>query len=336
MSELFIFGAGASHASGGTPLGKDLVWNYYEDCSTWYAIGSDERPTEADLEDKRREFADFGNFLLKIQDRYPGLSGISQKWDKAMKAGEFFMLNIEKPYYIDEIMEGLILDEKYVDDIHLIKRVASQHISKMSGIHKNDFYKKFVKNLKNKTRDEVSIISFNFDCLLDDDLDEQIYFDYLIKFDDIDSRRCFYKPGRGISLIKLHGSLDWKLDAHTGVITLLPVEWHESYGGEPCIFLPHEQANRKISQLWDAAAESVRGADKITFFGYSLPSYDLDATRLFQSNVRRETRIEIIDSSEATIDRYKKLFPKCVTEGIVCDLSIQCNEKGTTVLSLGN
>jgi hypothetical protein len=236
-----------------------------------------------------------------------------------MKAGEFFVPNIEKPYYIDDIMEDLIRDTKYTDEVRLIKRVASQHISQTSHSNNNDYYKKFVKNLKNKTRDEVSIISFNFDCLLDDDLDEQIYFDYLIKFDDIDSRRCFYTPGRGIPLLKLHGSLDWKLDAHTGVMTLLPTEWHESCGGEPCIFLPHEQANRKISQLWDAAAEFVQVADKITFIGYSLPSYDQDAIRLFQSNVRRETRIEIIDSSEATIDRYKKLFPKSVMEGIACN-----------------
>jgi hypothetical protein len=253
-----------------------------------------------------------------------------------MKAGEFFMPNIEKPYYIDDIMEDIIRDAKYTDEVRLIKRVASQHISQTSHSNNNDYYKKFVKNLKNKTRDEVSIISFNFDCLLKDDLDDHIYFDYLIKFDDIDPRRCFYEPGRGIPLIKLHGSLDWRLNADTGAMTLLPVEWHESYGGEPCIFLPHEQANQKISQLWDVAARFVRNAEKITFIGYSLPHYDQDAMRLFQSNVRRETQIEVIDSSEATIDRYKKLFPKCVTEGIVCDLSMQCNEKGTTVLSLGN
>lgn len=317
MPELFVFGAGASHASGGTPLGKNLVWNYYEDCSTLYAIGSNGRPTQADLEDKRREFTELGIFFQKIQDRYPKLSEISQKWDKAMKAGEYFVLNVEKQYYIDEIMEDLIHDAKYSNDIYLIKRVVSQHISKTSDIHRNDFYKKFVKSLKNKTQDEVSIISFNFDCLLEDDLNEQIYFDYLIKFEDIDSRRCFYKPGRGFPLIKLHGSLDWKVDTRTGKMTLLPVEWHETYGGEPCIFLPYEQTNQKISRLWDMAAKFVRNAEKITFIGYSLPHYDQDAIKLFQSNVRRGTQIGVIDSSEATIDRYKALFHEYAIEGMV-------------------
>ena len=162
--ELFVFGAGASYASGGTPLGKELVWSCYEDCSTWYEIGPDgHHPAKTDLEEKRRDFADFINFLRKMQDRYPALSGIVQKLDKAMEAGEFFVLDIGKPYYIDEIMEDLIRDTKYIEDVRLIKRVASQHITQTSNIHANGFYKKFVKSLKNKTREEVSIISFNFE-----------------------------------------------------------------------------------------------------------------------------------------------------------------------------
>ena len=323
MRELFVFGAGASHVSGGTPLGKELVWGCYEDCSTLYAIGPDGyHPAKADLEEKRRDFADFINFLRKMQDRYPALSGIAQKLDKAMEAGEFFVLDIEKSYYIDEIMEDLVRDAKYADEIHLIRRVAVQHITQSSCGHNNDYYKRFVKSLKNKTREEVAIISFNFDCLLRDDLGDCIYFDYLIEFKEIDSRRCFYKLGQGIPLLKLHGSLDWRLDVHTDDITLLPAEWHESYGGDPCIFLPHEQAHKKIGQLWEAAAGFVRNAEKITFTGYSLPLYDQDAIRLFQSNVPRGIRIEVIDSSEATIDRFKKLFPNFVIEGTVRDLSV--------------
>lgn len=323
MPELFVFGAGASHASGDTPLGKDLIWGYYEDCSTLHEIGLDGRPTKQDLEERHKEFVDFGNFLKISQTRYPGLNGIFNKWDEAMKVGEYFMPNIEKPYYIDEIMEDLIRDAKQMDKVHLIRRVAGQHIIQTSIISTNKIYKKFIKNLKNKTRDEVSIISFNFDCLLDDDLNEEIYFDYLMEFDDIDSRRCFYKPGRGIPLIKLHGSLDWRLNAHTGVISLLPAEWNESYGGEPYIFLPHEQANKKISQLWDVATEFVKRADKITFIGYSLPPYDRDAIKLFQSNIRREARIEVIDISEDTIVKYKKLFPEHNIRGIIRDLRIE-------------
>jgi len=321
MSELFVFGAGASHASGATPLGKDLVWNYYEDCSTWYEIGSNERPSESDLEHKRKEFSDFGEFLKRIKYRYPDLSEISKKWERAMNAGETFIPNIAKTYYIDEIMEHLIQEAKHKNEVGLIKRIAAQHITKTSIGRSNGFYKKFVKSLKNKNRENISIISFNFDCLLRDDLDDQIYFDYLINFDEIDSRRCFYKAGRGIPLIKLHGSLDWQWDSHSDIMTLLPDEWHDGCGGEPRIFLPHENANCSINRLWEMAADLIKRTEKITFVGYSLPEYDQDAIKLFQSNTHDATRIEVIDISQDIINRYKTLFPESHLYGSVCDLS---------------
>lgn len=38
MNEMFIFGAGASKDSADTPLGMELVWQYYQDCCTWAPI----------------------------------------------------------------------------------------------------------------------------------------------------------------------------------------------------------------------------------------------------------------------------------------------------------
>ena len=67
VAKLFMFGAGASCSSGGTPLGKDLVWNYYEDCSTLHEMGANGQPAEANLRDKKIEFEDFGEFLQRIQ-----------------------------------------------------------------------------------------------------------------------------------------------------------------------------------------------------------------------------------------------------------------------------
>lgn len=310
MFEVFVFGAGASHASSGSPLGKHLVWQYYDNCSAWHEVGDAGRPTSDDLKNNRQEFSDFIVFLQKLEPRYPGLSGVSQKLKEAIESGSFLSLNIDKAFYIDEIMEDLIRRGKGKEEISYIRRVASQHITKAACNGTNDYYKKFVKDLKDKRQDEITIISFNFDCLLKDDLEEQIYFDYLIKFDDIYPDRCFYKPGRGIPLLKLHGSLDWKVDA--GKVALLPTEWHNGFGGEPYIFLPYEQSNNHLKQLWLAAAEFVRKTDKITFIGYSMPDYDHEVLRLFQSNVRNGTQINVLDISKDTINKYRKLFPQSV------------------------
>jgi hypothetical protein len=313
MFEIFVFGAGASYASSGAPLGKDLVWQYYDNCSAWHEVGDNGCPTPDDLNNNLQEFSDFIVLLQKLEPRYPGLSGVSRKLKKAMESGSFSSLNIGKAFYIDEIMEDLIRSGEGREVIFHIRRVASQHIAKAVLNGPNKYYKEFVKALKVRRQDEVVIISFNFDCLLTDDLDERIYFDYLIKFDGIHPNRCFYKTGQGIPLLKLHGSLDWKVDSDR--IFLLPTEWHNGFGGEPYIFLPHEKSNNQLNQLWLAAAEFVGKTDKITFIGYSMPDYDREVLELFKSNVRNETQINVIDNSIDTINKYKKLFPQ--SQGII-------------------
>lgn len=327
LFQLFVFGAGASHASGNTPLGKDLVWDWYADCSTFPLIGPNGKPVAEAVEEDNKEFKDFGEFLRFAQERYPALSNVYDQWQKAVREGEHLILNIAKPYCIDEIMEGLAWDQQAVQHIKLIRKIAAAHIIGTSDIHTNNFYQKFTKSLKNKSREEIAIISFNFDCLLRDDLDDEIYFDHIIEFEQIDRGRCFYQPGRGIPLLKLHGSLDWCYEPSAETLTLLPAEWHKTYGGEPFVFLPHEIKHKKIGKLWDAAASLISKADKITFVGYSLPDYDKDVQTLFGNNIRSGPEIVIVDSSPAVIERYKTLFPSTKVQGIECDLKNKTEEK---------
>ena len=52
-NKVFVFGAGASYASGRTPLGKDLIWSYFLDCSTLFRIEGG-KPAKEDLKEKNR------------------------------------------------------------------------------------------------------------------------------------------------------------------------------------------------------------------------------------------------------------------------------------------
>ena len=81
MKELFVFGAGASHASGRTPLGKNLIWDYFEDCSTMYQMEGG-RPAQHDIENKKKEFANFGLFLESIEKKFPNGPEIILPYDK--------------------------------------------------------------------------------------------------------------------------------------------------------------------------------------------------------------------------------------------------------------
>ncbi len=73
MTELFVLGDGASNASAGTPLGKDLVWTYSRDCSALSQIGDDGRRLTSDIEREKEEFANLGHLLKAIEHKYPKL-----------------------------------------------------------------------------------------------------------------------------------------------------------------------------------------------------------------------------------------------------------------------
>ena len=76
LFQLFVFGAGASHASGETPLGKDLVWDWYADCSTFLAIGSNGKPVAEAVEEDKKEFESFGQFLRFAQESYSAIGDV--------------------------------------------------------------------------------------------------------------------------------------------------------------------------------------------------------------------------------------------------------------------
>ncbi len=167
MKQIYVFGAGASNASGRAPLGKDLVWSYFEDCSTWYEIGHNGKPASRDLEEKRKEFIAFGEFLKSVADIFPNISEYD-KWQRCMNDALMYIPRIEKKYYIDEIME-VLYKRGDTKNIKLIKKLTVEHITKTTYTGQNLLYKKFVESLEGKGSEEVTIISFNFDCLLHED-----------------------------------------------------------------------------------------------------------------------------------------------------------------------
>ena len=163
--------------------------------------------------------------------------------------------------------------------------------------------------------------SFNFDCLLHEDRKSGIFFDYLLNFHAITkTRELSYLKGKGILLIKLHGSVDWGFNPKTNEINLdyLPVRIDKYYSAdgsprsveEPYIFLPHQTTHGTIDQLWERARGELKQADKIVVIGYSFPDYDKKVIELFQENVGSEVKWEVIDSYEERRQDKKLEFGK--------------------------
>lgn len=330
IKEIYVFGAGASYASDGAPLGKDLVWKYYEDCSDLYRIENG-KPAEDDLIEKRIEFENYEKFLLLADDIFPGLDANS-KWHKRMLEGAVydFPAQLGKKYYVDEMAKLLQLKGN-VEGIELLRQLALEHIGGATLDGHNLLYERFIKSLIGKSPGEVSIISFNFDCLLHEDFKNEVYFDYLISFNAIDEHRSSYNKQNGIPLIKLNGSLDWAFCKKCSKIKLLfPFVGKRSYNKllckmtqgcdcelKPLIFLPHEEKKYLIHLLWSKAREDLQKALRIIVVGYSFPYYDTDVIKLFQESMDSDVEMVIVDyaeneaekiTAESNFERIKNIF----------------------------
>ncbi len=322
MKEIFVFGAGASYASTGTPLGKDLVWEYHQDCVLFYPLGSDSKRTSYSISEEQKDFEDLFCFL---QSR-PEFKKYANQLGRNIKEGMVSVFDVPKRYYIDELMNDLLKkgDEEY---IRLIKRLTVKHIAGSSRGIRNDLYEKFVQSLSKKIASEVSLISFNFDCWLHEDFKKGIYFDYLLDFETIDPGRGKYEKGKGVPLIKLNGSMDWAFSQNTGKKHLFFwTIWSKTYYfnqeerndieiPEPYIFLPHQTKDESMQILWDRAKTELKQASKVTIIGYSFPDYDVDIIKLFQENVNPAIELEVVDLARSSNEqegiktKYKKLFP---------------------------
>lgn len=318
MKEVFVFGAGASNDSAKAPLGKDLVWTYYQDCFTFPEIKADGKP---DLTEEDISFANLSIFFELVEKVYPNLKGEKKKWEETRKQNQIYSppYNLDKRYYVDEMLR-ILHESKDKRGVELIRSLISEHIGGSSFDGENLLYKKFVKSLAGKPSESISIISINFDCLLHEDFKNKVYFDYLIGFDEIDSNRISYNKQKSIPLIKLNGSLDWAICPKCKKTFLrFPFIVQHSYKnfyckmtencGEklyPLIFLPYEDRDKSIDRLWNKAKEELRQAQKITIIGYSFPPYDQHIINLFGKYMNTDVLLEIVDLEEEVENKQER------------------------------
>ena len=326
---IFVLGAGASKESANTPLGKDLVWNYHRDCA-------DLLPDINGKPDQSQENIDYCNFSRFVQlaaSTYPELACLPKKWENRGWRVFDEHERILKKHYIDEMLE-LLKRQGEEDGANLVRQLIFEHIAQASFdsqySNQNKLYKRFVKEiLKNKSPKTTSVISLNFDCMLqDEEFDNGVCFDYLIHFDWIaDSKEKLYKHSSNpIPLIKLHGSFDWGICEKCGWLHLYhtfiyrtvykdKVCAKEKCGGEVTPFMvTHEKYDEKINYLWNVVKEHLGEAHRVTIIGYSFPEYDQRVIKLFRESLNTNVRLEVVDipGKDGTgyfKKKYRKLFP---------------------------
>ncbi len=334
MKHVYVFGAGASAASANTPLGRDLVWNYPLDCGRLLPYNDNGSP---DLQEENERFSNYREFLKLAASIYPEYEFLLKEWDERgdMVFDTRGILNKRlrnKRRYVDEILM-MLQQNGDIKGVELVRRLIFEHLAESSIGHENLLYKRFIDRvLKSNHPGQVAILSFNFDVLLHEDFDANVYFDYLLKFDWIDDKRKkFYAQNNPIKLIKLNGSIDWGICPSCNHLHLYyPFMFKNFFDNKRCsencgesvqpfIIIPYEPYPKMIQPLWSSAEKELKTANIVTVIGYSFPEYDRKVVNLFSRSLGMHTKLQVVDcygrkknediKRRAIIMKCKRLFP---------------------------
>jgi SIR2-like domain len=178
-------------------------------------------------------------------------------------------------------------------------------------------------NLASMLEPGDAVISFNYDCLIDEALksqagrrwDPRTGYGFAVVSGAEDWRnwgkgRAAAKP---IRLLKLHGSLNWDV-SETGDVTLIPSPY-ERASARGAVVPPLGRkpvSDEPFRQAWRAAREAVRTAERLIVIGYSLPQADYLVRALFRADADNEKLRElvVVDPSPAIADRFVALLTK--------------------------
>jgi hypothetical protein len=187
-----------------------------------------------------------------------------------------------------------------------------------------------------RLKKDDTIITFNYDTVIEESFGAQSLwtpddgYGATVHGKTLDWARTWFKghtPGEQrksrLPLLKLHGSLHWKLYGNKGVrmkprpyvvrsrrsqlyvekVSILPPGWNKQIDKNP------------YKQLWRMARKQLEGCKSLAFVGYSMPDTDLLARALFAEVVRHRvtgnkfiSELYVADPNESVRRRLVDLF----------------------------
>ena len=149
---------------------------------------------------------------------------------------------------------------------------------------------------------------------------------------------------RPISILKLHGSLNWVVQInskrppakflrgegpHKEIHLLIRREISErqAYARKgagrtrwdlwpivvPPVYAKHELRTEILDGVWSEAKSALALADRVLFYGYSLPALDVEAEKLFERSLLQNSTadwISVVNPSSAAAGRFAQVSPK--------------------------
>jgi hypothetical protein len=116
-----------------------------------------------------------------------------------------------------------------------------------------------------------------------------------------------------IPIFKLHGSLNWTLNGPS-LVAFQDMRRAFSNGGTAAIIppVPEKQVPPWLQEVWRGAESSMRRSDAWVVCGYSMPSYDIEVSRLLEAaGAGRWPKIILLSpDADALGERWTKLLPR--------------------------
>lgn len=280
IKKVIILGAGASK-SDGAPLQRDLFKDFFDHV---YKRSKNNILLEEQEEILLDFFKIFWNIDIQSHDdaEFPTFEDCLGILDIAYARGESF--RGYKKEKINQTRDALIF---------LIGKVLN---IKLNG-KTNDYHLNLVNRLKDENKLlQTSFISLNYDLIIDNVLgdlynnEEKLYLDYGINFANPEWKKPV--PGRSISLLKIHGSLNWLQCPTCNQMEYTYNRKNMSYSSvhentpckgcqtpmEPVIIPPtfyKNLNNHYIQEIFLKSEKVLMDANEVFICGYSFPDADI-------------------------------------------------------------
>lgn len=327
--ETYVFGAGASAPYGAPTMGEFLSRAF----SGWTLIP----PDRTDFEEDLKTVAGF------IDSQY-GTNVLA-----ARQGGNHFSAEAEvalSKINVEDLLAAA--DENRTPEIRqALERVIFRTIERNIQHSGNREYYKLLMSEILKSGQEVCLVSFNYDLLLDRALTDAAghassTWSYAVPFlagEQFPSYRDSVDPT--VFLLKLHGSLNWGQCPKCNSLMLWAYNTYDnifrktlqncencsaiSTGFEPVLVAPTpvKQYPNALESAWNTAAICLQRTERLTVIGYSFPAFDRESRRLFLKNfiipnlfADPAPKLTIIDRDQSARQSIKSLFWPAVEENV--------------------